>query len=69
MKKAGLSGTPQSGRSGTANLADQEPFCPATPQFRDDSWPLNNANRESYGYFLTAKRTRQGARTRGGAAR
>lgn len=56
MRKHGLSGTARLGLTGTGNSAYREPKSPAKPQKSSTFWPLNNANRESYGFFLTAAR-------------
>lgn len=53
MKKLGLSGTPKLGLSGTQSSAYRERISPAKPQKCAVFRPLNNANRKSYGFFLT----------------
>lgn len=52
----GLSGTRTLGRSGTGSSDYREPKSRATTQNCSTCEPLNNANKESYGFLLTGER-------------
>ncbi len=56
MRKHGLSKTPGLGLSKTESSAYRRRKSLAKPQKSSAFWPLNNANRESYGFFLTQRR-------------
>lgn len=51
----GLSGTGRLGRSGTQSSDYREPKSPSNPPKSGLSGPLNNANKESYGFLLTQR--------------